>query len=62
MTGSDSRETTKIVSFHGDDLKWREWLVKAKAVGAKKGWLKMIEKAGDQQHQGGCGDPQANPT
>ena len=44
MTGSESKDTTKIVSFNGDDAKWREWSVKAKAVGAKKGWLKMLEK------------------
>ncbi len=44
MTGSDSRDTTKIVSFNGDDAMRREWSVKAKAVGAKKGWLKMLEK------------------
>ena len=43
MTGSDSRDTTKIVSLNGDDAKWRAWWVKAKAVGAQKGWLKMLE-------------------
>ena len=39
----DKDTTTKIVSFNGDDAKWREWSVKTKAIGAKKGWLKIIE-------------------
>ena len=49
MSTKEEKETKtiRVIKFHGEGTKWREWAAKTKAIGSKKGWWSEMEQETD---------------